>query len=168
MVGGTQRLSIVSGLLGTSLWVRFCGPTRKRAGPSVLEDCQIVDLRKIADPRGNLTPIESFIDVPFQIERVYYLYDVPGGSHRGGHAHKELQQLIIAISGSFDVTLDDGTDKQKFTLNRPYFGLQVCPMTWREIDNFSSASVCMVIASQKFDESDYYRDYSTFRDSIAK
>ena len=134
----------------------------------MLRDCQIVDLRKIADPRGNLTPIESFIDVPFQIERVYYLYDVPGGSHRGGHAHKELQQLIIAISGSFDVTLDDGTDKQKFTLNRPYFGLQVCPMTWREIDNFSSASVCMVIASQKFDESDYYRDYSTFRDSIAK
>jgi hypothetical protein len=131
-------------------------------GVVMLTDCQMIELKKITDPRGNLTPIESYIDVPFNIERVYYLYDVPGGSHRGGHAHKELQQLIIAISGSFDVTLDDGFSKKKFTLNRPYFGLLVCPMTWREIDNFSSASVCMVIASQKFDESDYFRDYEMF------
>ena len=128
----------------------------------MLTDCQMIELKKITDPRGNLTPIESYIDVPFNIERVYYLYDVPGGSHRGGHAHKELQQLIIAISGSFDVTLDDGFSKKKFTLNRPYCGLLVCPMIWREIDNFSSASVCMVIASQKFDESDYFRDYEMF------
>ncbi len=134
----------------------------------MLDDCQLVELRKITDLRGNLTPLESFIDVPFQIARVYYLYDVPSGSHRGGHAHKELQQLIIAISGSFDVMLDDGTEKQKFTLNRPYVGLYVCPMTWREIDNFSSASVCMVIASEKFDESDYYRDYNKFREAVAK
>lgn len=134
----------------------------------MLDDCQLVELRKITDLRGNLTPLESFIDVPFQIARVYYLYDVPGGSHRGGHAHKELQQLIIAVSGSFDVMLDDGTEKQKFTLNRPYVGLYVCPMTWREIDNFSSASVCMVIASEKFDESDYYRDYNKFREAVAK
>lgn len=129
----------------------------------MLTDCQIVNLRKISDPRGNLTPVESFIDVPFQIERIYYLYDVPAGSHRGGHAHKALQQLIIAISGSFDVTLDDGIEKRTITLNRPYYGLQVCPMTWREIDNFSSASVCMVIASQKFDETDYFRDYEEFK-----
>ena len=131
-------------------------------GVVMLTDCQMIELKKITDPRGNLTPIESYIDVPFNIERVYYLYDVPGGSHRGGHAHKELQQLIIAISGSFDVTLDDGFSKKKFTLNRPYCGLLVCPMIWREIDNFSSASVCMVIASQKFDESDYFRDYEMF------
>lgn len=134
----------------------------------MLDNCGIVELRKITDPRGNLTPLESFVDVPFQIARVYYLYDVPGGSHRGGHAHKELQQLIIAISGSFDVMLDDGIENQKFTLNRPYFGLHVCPMTWREMDNFSSASVCMVLASEKFDESDYYRDYGTFCDAVAK
>jgi hypothetical protein len=129
----------------------------------VLSDCQIVNLRKISDPRGNLTPVESFVDVPFQIERVYYLYDVPGGSYRGGHAHRKLEQLIIAISGSFDVTLDDGFSKKKFQLNRPYIGLSVCPMTWREIDNFSSASVCMVIASQRYEENDYFRDYEDFK-----
>ncbi len=134
----------------------------------MLSDCQIVNLRKISDPRGNLTPIESFTDVPFQIERVYFLYDVPGGSERGGHAHKQLQQLIVAISGSFDVTLDDGMSKQKFTLNRPYYGLWVCPMTWREIDNFSSASVCMVVASKRFDETDYYRSYQAFYDAITQ
>jgi hypothetical protein len=129
----------------------------------LLSDCKIVELRKITDPRGNLTPVESFVDVPFQIERVYYLYDVPGGSDRGGHAHRELQQLIVAISGSFDVTLDDGFDQKKYQLNRPYIGLVVAPMIWREIDNFSSASVCMVIASRRFDESDYFRDYGEFR-----
>jgi hypothetical protein len=134
----------------------------------MLADCEIIELRKISDPRGNLTPMESGLDVPFQIERIYYLYDVPGGSHRGGHAHKKLQQLIIAISGSFDVTLDDGMGKQKFTLNRPNYALYVCPMTWREIDNFSSASVCMVIASQKFDESDYIREYGMFCDEARR
>lgn len=129
----------------------------------MISDCRIIDLRKISDPRGNLTPVESFVDVPFQIQRIYYLYDVPGGSERGGHAHRELEQLIIAISGSFDVTIDDGHSRQKFSLNRPYFGLQICPMIWREIDNFSSASVCMVIASQKFQESDYFRNYKDFK-----
>lgn len=129
----------------------------------MIYDCRVIDLRKISDPRGNLTPIESFIDVPYQIERIYYVYDVPGGSHRGGHAHRNLQQLIIAISGSFDVTLDDGKDRKKYTLNRPYLGLQICPMTWREIDNFSSASVCMVIASQTYDEGDYFRNYEDFK-----
>lgn len=134
----------------------------------MLAECEIIELRKISDPRGNLTPMESGLDVPFQIERIYYLYDVPGGSHRGGHAHKKLQQLIIAISGSFDVTLDDGVGKRKFTLNRPNYALYVCPMTWREIDNFSSASVCMVIASQKFDESDYIREYDEFCDEAGR
>lgn len=126
-------------------------------------DCKIIDLRKISDPRGNLTPIESFIDVPFQIQRVYYLYDVPGGSDRGGHAHRELEQLIVALSGSFDVTLDDGVIRKKFHMNRPYFGLSVCPMIWREIDNFSSASVCFVVASRAYDESDYFRRYEDFK-----
>lgn len=132
----------------------------------MLSECGLVSLRKISDPRGNLTPIETFIDVPFEIKRIYYLYDVPGGAFRGGHAHRRLQQLIIAVSGSFDVTLDDGVKSKKYTLNRPFIGLRVCPMTWREIDNFSSASVCMVIASQNFDESDYYRDYKAFCDAV--
>jgi len=96
------------------------------------------------------------------MQRVYYLYDVPGGSERGGHAHKKLEQLIIAMSGSFDVSLDDGNDTKKIHLNRSYQGLYVCPMIWREIDNFSSGSVCMVIASSFFNESDYYRNYSEF------
>ena len=129
--------------------------------------CKTINLPKISDPRGNLTPIESFIDVPFQIERVYYLYDVPGGSDRGGHAHRELEQLIVAISGSFDVTLDDGFNREKFQLNRPYFGLMITPMIWREIDNFSSASVCMVIASRRFEESDYFRNYDEFKRGIS-
>lgn len=102
------------------------------------------------------------MDVPFAIQRLYYLYDVPGGSFRGGHAHKELRQLIIAVSGSFDVLLDDGREKKTVTLNRPQIGLEVCPMIWREINNFSSASVCLVIASNKFEEADYYRDYEEF------
>lgn len=124
--------------------------------------CKIVDLPKIADARGNLTFIEGSRHVPFDIRRVYYLYDVPGGAERGGHAHKELHQLIVAMSGSFDVVLDDGREKKRFHLNRSYFGLYVCPMIWREIDNFSSGSVCMVLASNLYDEADYYRDYGDF------
>lgn len=127
-----------------------------------LADCRIVDLPKIADPRGNLTFIEGGRHVPFDIRRVYYLYDVPGGSERGGHAHKGLSQLIIAMSGSFDVVLDDGRGKQRHHLNRSYHGLYVCPMIWRELDNFSSGSVCMVLASNLYDESDYYRDYDQY------
>jgi hypothetical protein len=127
-----------------------------------IADCRLVSLPRIQDPRGNLTFIEGKSHVDFDIQRVYYLYDVPGGSERGGHAHRELRQLIIAMSGSFDVLLDDGTEKKRFHLNRSYEGLYVCPMIWRELDNFSSGSVCMVLASNRYDESDYYRDYGQF------
>jgi dTDP-4-dehydrorhamnose 3,5-epimerase-like enzyme len=124
-----------------------------------IERCKIIDLPKIQDPRGNLTFIEGSIHIPFHIQRVYYLYDVPGGAERGGHAHKALHQLIVAMSGSFDVILDDGNDKKRIHLNRSYNGLYICPMIWRELDNFSSGSVCMVLASNRYDEDDYYRDY---------
>ncbi len=127
-----------------------------------IADCRIIDLPKIQDPRGNLTFVEGKSHVPFDIARVYYLYDVPGGAERGGHAHTALHQLIIAMSGSFDVVLDDGKEKVRYHLNRSYFGLYVCPMIWRELDNFSSGSVCMVLASNRYDESDYYRDYAEF------
>ena len=127
-----------------------------------LDQCQIFDLPRINDPRGNLTFIEANRHIPFDIRRVYYLYDVPGGSERGGHAHKALHQLIIAISGSFDICLDDGDAKKTMQMNRSYNGLYVCPMIWREIDNFSSGAVCMVLASDYYDEQDYYRDYSAF------
>lgn len=131
-----------------------------------LADCKIIDLPKISDPRGNLTFIEAGRHVPFPMERVYYLYDVPGGAERGGHAHKALHQLIIAMSGSFDITLNDGTQEKRFHLNRSYYGLYVCPMIWREMDNFSSGSVCLVLASSYFDESDYYWDYNQFTSDL--
>jgi len=131
-----------------------------RAG---IDACCMVDLPKISDPRGSLTFIENNRHVPFDIRRVYYLYDVPGGAERGGHAHKDLHQLIIAMSGSFDVVLDDGREKKCFHLARSYYGLYVCPMMWRELTNFSSGSVCMVLASNLYDESDYYRDYAEFQ-----
>lgn len=127
-----------------------------------LDKCKIFDLPRINDPRGNLTFVESNRHIPFDIQRVYYLYDVPGGSERGGHAHKALQQLIIAISGSFDIHLDDGLKKMTVHLNRSYSGLYISPMIWREIDNFSSGAVCMVLASDYYDEQDYYRVYSEF------
>lgn len=131
-----------------------------------IESCQLVQLPKIADPRGNLTFIEAGKHIDFDIKRVYYLYDVPGGAERGGHAHKDLQQLIIAISGSFDIVLDDGYDKKRFHLNRSYYGLYICPMVWRELENFSSGSVCIVLASIFYDESDYYRNYEEFLASV--
>jgi len=124
--------------------------------------CKLVNLPKITDPRGNLTFIEGNKHIPFDIKRVYYLYDVPGGAERGGHAHKALHQLIIAISGSFDILLDDGHATQRFHLNRSYIGLYVCPMIWRKLDNFSSGSVCMVLASNLYDPDDYYRDRQEF------
>src|SRR5437016_807845 len=127
-----------------------------------LADCRLIDLPRIVDPRGNLTFIEAQRTVPFEIKRVYYLYDVPGGATRAGHGHKTLEQLIIAMSGSFDVELDDGRTKKKYHLNRSYYGLYVPPMIWRSIDNFSSGSVCMVLASDLFAEADYYRDYPEF------
>jgi dTDP-4-dehydrorhamnose 3,5-epimerase-like enzyme len=127
-----------------------------------IENCRVVELPKITDPRGNLTFVENGNHIPFDIKRVYYLYDVPGGAERGGHAHKELSQLIIAMSGSFDVVLDDGVKKKRFHLNRSYQGLYVCPMIWRELDNFSSGSVCMVLASNFYDETDYFRIYDEY------
>jgi hypothetical protein len=130
-----------------------------------LSDCRIIELPKIQDPRGNLTFIEGKSHIPFDIQRVYYLYDVPGGAERGSHAHRQLQQFIVAMSGSFDVVLDDGHQKGRFHLNRSYFGLYVSPMMWRTLDNFSSGSVCMVIASMPYNESDYIRDYDTFLSS---
>lgn len=127
-----------------------------------LEQCKTLELPRANDPRGNLTFVESGRHIPFDIKRVYYLYDVPGGAERGGHAHKALHQLIIAMSGSFDIHLDDGYVKKTIHMNRSYNGLYVCPMIWRGLDNFSSGSVCMVLASDFYDEHDYYRDYDTF------
>ncbi|MBD2666511.1 hypothetical protein B6N60_00177 [Richelia sinica FACHB-800] len=132
----------------------------------MLNNCQIIELPKINDPRGNLTFIETDKHVPFNIQRVFYLYDVPGGASRAGHALKTCQQFLIAMSGSFDVVLDDGYQQKKFHLNRSYYGLYICPMIWREIDNFSSGSVCMVLASAFYNENDYYREYQEFLTSV--
>ena len=132
----------------------------------MIEKCKIHELPKINDPRGNLTFVEGGRHIPFDIRRVYYLYDVPGGAERGGHAHKDLHQLIIAMSGSFDIHLDDGKSKKTVHMNRSYYGLYICPMIWREIDNFSSGAVCMVLASEFYDESDYYRDYNIFLKNV--
>jgi hypothetical protein len=126
-------------------------------------NCKIIDLPKIEDPRGNLTFIEENNHIPFEIKRVYYLYDVPGGETRGGHAHKKLHQFIIAANGSFDVILDNGDKKKRFHLNRSYYGLYIKNMIWRELDNFSSGSVCLVLASDFYDEDDYIRDYSIYK-----
>jgi dTDP-4-dehydrorhamnose 3,5-epimerase-like enzyme len=129
-----------------------------------VNDCKVIELDKNHRDKGNITVIENGGIVPFDINRVYYLYDVPGGEERGGHAHKELYQLIVAASGSFDVVLDDGKQKRTVTLNRPYQGLYVVPGIWRELINFSSGSSCLVLASNKFDEKDYIRDYSEFEE----
>jgi len=127
-----------------------------------LADCRIIELPKIADPRGNLTFIEAGRHVPFEVKRVFYLYDVPGGATRAGHALKSCHQFVVAISGSFDVVLDDGLEKKRYHLNRSYYGLYIPALTWREVDNFSSGSVCMVLASELYSESGYYRDYREF------
>lgn len=137
-----------------------------RIVPVPLKDCSIVDLPKITDVRGNLTFVEGGNHIPFDIKRVYYLYDVPGGSDRGEHAHKNLHQLVICMSGSFDMVLDDGFEKKRFHLNRSYYGVYVCPMMWRYLDNFSSGSVCMVLASAPYDEADYIRDRSEFLKAV--
>lgn len=133
-----------------------------------LSECRIIDLPKVADVRGNLTFIEENRHIPFEIRRVYYLYDVPGGEERAGHAHKRLQQFIIAASGSFDVILDDGFERRRFHLNRSYYGLYVSPTVWRELSNFSSGSVCLALASEFYDEEDYIRDYEMFRGLVRK
>jgi dTDP-4-dehydrorhamnose 3,5-epimerase-like enzyme len=127
-----------------------------------ISDVKIIELPRINDYRGNLTFIESGCHIPFEIKRAYYLYDVPGGAVRAGHGHKALHQLMIAMSGSFDITLDDGYEKKLIHLNRSYHGLYIPPMMWRDLDNFSSGAVCMVLASMFYDEEDYYRNYDDF------
>ncbi len=125
-------------------------------------DCVVLPLNKIHNRAGNITIVEGQINIPFDIQRIYYLYDIPGGESRGGHAHKALKQLIIAASGSFDVLLDDSINKKVVTLNRPDYGLLVVPGIWRELMEFSSGAVCLVLASEKYEEEDYIRDYHTF------
>jgi dTDP-4-dehydrorhamnose 3,5-epimerase-like enzyme len=134
----------------------------------MIQDCKIIQLPKIDDPRGSLTFIEAGRHIPFSLQRVYYLYDVPSGAERGGHAHKALHQLIIAMGGSFDIHLDDGHEKKTVHLNRSYYGLHIPPMIWREIDNFSSGAICMVLASNYYDEFDYYRDYDEFVNDVKR
>jgi dTDP-4-dehydrorhamnose 3,5-epimerase-like enzyme len=131
-----------------------------------INQCQIIDFPKITDARGNLSFIEENKHIPFTIKRIYYLYDVPSGATRGGHAHKTLYQLIIALSGSFDVLLDDGKETKRFFLNRPHYGLLITPGVWRELENFSSNSVALAVVSDLFDEKDYIRDYTAFKQMV--
>lgn len=128
---------------------------------TTVNDCKIIDIRKYADTRGYLSVIEGEIDIPFEIKRIYYLYMVPEAA-RGAHAHKELQQLMVATSGSVSVTLDDGKDKKTFVLDKPWKGLLVVPGLWRDLDNFAGGTVCMVLASEKYESEDYIRDYNEF------
>jgi hypothetical protein len=127
-----------------------------------LEAPHIVELPRIPDPRGNLTYVEPPTHVPFAVRRVYWIYDVPGGALRGGHAYRELKELIVALSGSFDVAISDGTNRWTFTMNRSYLGLYVPPMTWRELQSFSTNAVCLILASAHYDEADYIREYDAF------
>lgn len=130
---------------------------------STVYDCTIIEFDKhYSERKGNISVVGNCKTIPFDIKRTYYLYDVPGGESRGGHAHRELSQLIVAASGSFTVTLDDGNVKRTFMLNRPYQGLYVVPGIWRTLDDFSSGAVCLVLASQGYDEGDYIRDYNDF------
>ena len=128
--------------------------------------CRIVDLPKIIDPRGNLTVAEQTIEVPFNIARVYWTYDIPSGEYRGGHAHKTCEEMIVAVSGSFNVTLDDGQERKTYHLNHPYQGLYVGTGVWRTLDDFSSGAVCLVLASHLFEEEDYIREYDEFLDYL--
>lgn len=125
-------------------------------------DCSLIEFQKNHSDKGNITAINNNTEIPFGIERVYYLYDVPGGEARGGHGHKALQQLIVAASGSFDLTVDDGNTKRTFQLNRPNIGVLMPAGLWREIHNFSSGSICLVLASEEYDENDYIRDYNNY------
>lgn len=148
---GTQA----EGRLGPTV----CQPPGRGAG---IEGCRIIQLPKVPDPRGNLTFIEGAGHIPFAIKRVFYLYDVPGGAERGAHGHRRLEQFIVAVSGSFDVVATDGVNERRFHLNRPYSGLYVCPMIWSHLENLSSGAVCLVLASDHYDESDYLRDYRQY------
>ena len=131
-----------------------------------VEECKVINLTKHTRPNGNLTVVENNSMAPFDVKRVYYLYDVPAGEERGGHAHKELQQFIIAVSGSFDVVIDDGYERRKVSLNRPFKGLHIRPGIWRELENFSSGAVWLVLESEHYDEADYIREYAQFKDYI--
>ena len=130
-----------------------------------IRDCKIIDLPHVHEVRGNLSVIEGGRQIPFDIKRVYYLYDVPGGTARAGHGHRELQQLIVAMSGSFDVIVDDGRERKRFMLNRSYYGLYIPAMMWREVNNFSSGAVCLVLASTNFDPNDYFHEYGAFSEA---
>ena len=133
--------------------------------PIVLKNPQIIDIPVVHDKRGNLSVVEGKQTIPFEIKRIYYLYDVPGGTKRGGHAHRKLEQLIIAASGSFTVVLHNGKKRESYTLNRSNIGLYIPPMTWREIENFSSGTVCLVLASEHYDENDYIRNFKEFKNA---
>jgi len=132
-----------------------------------ISNCKLIRLPKITDPRGNLTVVEN-ASIPFKVERVFYLYDVPTGADRGAHAHRRLHQFIICLSGSFDIWIDDGSNKKIIHLNRPWEGLYIPPMIWAAEKNFDPGSVCLVLASDKYDESDYYRDYSRYMEDMGK
>lgn len=125
-------------------------------------DCAVIDVSKIHNEAGNITVVENGDNIPFDVKRIYYLYDVPGGERRGGHAHYKLEQYVIAASGSFDVVLDDGKERRTISLNRPNLALHIVPGLWRELENFSSGSICMVLASHKYSEKDYIRNYKDF------
>ena len=125
-------------------------------------DCSVIDVSKIHNEAGNITVVENSDNIPFDVKRIYYLYDVPGGEARGGHAHYDLEQFVVAASGSFDVILDDGKNRKRVSLNRPNLALHIVPGLWRELDNFSSGSISLVLASHKYDENDYIRDYNEF------
>ena len=131
-----------------------------------VNDCKLIDLPKIHNRAGNITPVENNEDIPFEIKRIFYLYDMPGGESRGGHAHKELYQLIIAASGSFEVSLNDGKEYRRFFLNHPYYGLLIQPGIWAELVNFSSGSICLVLTSDIYSESDYLRNYQNYLDYL--
>jgi hypothetical protein len=127
-------------------------------------DCSIIHLPKIHSRQGNITPVQNNFTIPFEVRRIYYLYDIPGGESRGAHGHKNLESLVIAVSGSFDVTVDDGYNKKTVQLNRPYLGLNLKPGIWRDLSNFSSGAICLVLASDVFEEEDYLRNYNDFLD----
>jgi dTDP-4-dehydrorhamnose 3,5-epimerase-like enzyme len=131
-------------------------------GDLLVSGCRILDLPVVRDQRGNLTVIEATKHVPFEIRRIFYLYDIPAGEHRAGHAHKTLAQVLVALAGSFDVIIDDGRQQQTVTLNRPFIGLYLPHLVWRDIQNFSAGSVCLALASDHYDEADYIRDYEQF------
>jgi hypothetical protein len=128
----------------------------------VVFDCSIISLPRIKNRAGNITPLHNNIEVPFNVERIFYLYDIPGGESRGAHAHKDCHQFLVAASGSFEILLDDGKVQRLVQLNRPYFGLHIPPMIWASEINFSSGSICLVLASHRYNEKDYIRDYQHF------